>query len=140
MLILTEKPSVALSFAHALGCQKKSGYFEHDNYCVVYAFGYLLSLAEPDAYDPSLSKWNLDSLPIIPPVMRYVPLEKTKQQLEIIKRCLITHKNDTILLATDAEREGELIGDEILRYAGFSRILPKPLPGCGNMPPIQSLP
>jgi DNA topoisomerase-3 len=120
MLILTEKPSVALSFANALGCQKKQGFFENDNYCVVYAFGHLLSLAEPDYYDRSFSKWNLDSLPIIPPVMRYVPVEKTKQQLAIIKRCINARKNEPFLLAMDAEREGELIGDEILRYAGFS--------------------
>jgi DNA topoisomerase-3 len=52
--------------------------------------------------------------------MRYIPIEKTKQQLEVIKRCISTHGNDSFLLATDAEREGELIGDEILRYAGFS--------------------
>jgi DNA topoisomerase-3 len=123
MLILTEKPSTALSFANALGCHKKQGYFENDNYCVVYAFGHLLSLAEPGSYDPSLSKWNLQSLPVIPPVMRYLPITKTKHQLEIIKRCINAHKNDTFLLATDAEREGELIGDEILRYAGFSGFL-----------------
>jgi DNA topoisomerase-3 len=120
MIILTEKPSVAVSFANALGCIKKSGYFENDSHCIVNAIGHLLSLFEPEQYDPSFSKWRLYSLPIIPQKMRYIPIEKTKQQLAIIKKCFEAHKNEPLLLATDAEREGELIGAEILEFINFS--------------------
>ena len=120
MIILAEKPSVAAAFAAALGCPKKSGYYENNDYCIVAALGHLFSLNEPEDYNPAFKKWALDDLPIIPQTMHYSPIEKTKAQLTLIKECFKRHRGEEFLLATDAEREGELIGAEILEHVGFA--------------------
>jgi DNA topoisomerase-3 len=120
MLILTEKPSVASAFAAALGVPRKGGFWENDDYCIVNALGHLLEDFAPEDYDPALKKWSLESLPVIPGTVKYKPVEKTTEQLALVKKCFDARKNDPLLLATDAEREGELIGDEILVYAGFT--------------------
>ena len=119
MLILTEKPSVAKAFAEALGVTRKDNYYENGEHCVVNALGHLLEDYSPEDYDPSLKKWSLDGLPIIPEQVKYKAIEKTKAQLAVVKSCFARHKNDPFLLSTDAEREGELIGAEILDYVGF---------------------
>lgn len=119
MLILTEKPSVAKSFAEALGVPRKDNYYENSEYCIVNAVGHLLENYSPENYDPNLKKWSLEMLPIIPQTVKYKVIEKTKAQLIVIKNCFTKHKDVPFLLATDAEREGELIGAEILDYAGF---------------------
>jgi DNA topoisomerase-3 len=120
MLILTEKPSVAAAFAAALGVPRTGGYWENSDYRIVNALGHLLENYAPEDYDASLKKWTSDTLPIIPDTVKYKPVEKTKEQLALVKKCFDEHSGDSLLLATDAEREGELIGDEILRYAGFT--------------------
>ena len=118
MIILTEKPSVALEFAKTLGCKKEDGYFLSEATCIVFAYGHLLELYEPHDYDPALQKWRRDSLPIIPEHMKYKAIAKTKKQLDVVKACFEKY-GDRVLLATDAEREGELIGATILQYVGF---------------------
>ena len=119
MLILTEKPSVAKAFADALGVSRKDNYYENGEHCIVNALGHLLEDYSPEDYDPALKKWSLEGLPIIPEQVEYKPVEKTKAQLAVVKSCFARHKNSPFLLATDAEREGELIGAEILDYVGF---------------------
>ncbi|GMO42611.1 MAG: hypothetical protein Ta2F_18500 [Termitinemataceae bacterium] len=120
MIILTEKPSVAAAFAGALGCTKKSGCFENDHYCIVHAVGHLLEQYEPQDYNAIYKKWELAHLPIIPNNIKYKVIENTKSGLAVIKKCFDAHKGEPLLLATDAEREGELIGAEILAFVGFS--------------------
>jgi DNA topoisomerase-3 len=120
MLILTEKPSVAKAFADALGVTRKENYYENGEHCIVNALGHLLEDYSPEDYDPALKKWAIEGLPIIPQQVKYKAIEKTKAQLAVVKSCFNRHKNDPFLLATDAEREGELIGAEILDYVGFA--------------------
>jgi DNA topoisomerase-3 len=120
MLILTEKPSVARAFADALGVPRKDNFWENGGYCIVNALGHLLEDYLPEDYDPALKKWSLEGLPVIPEAVKYKAVEKTKDQLAAVKKCFDKRKNDSLLLATDAEREGELIGAEILDYVGFT--------------------
>ena len=119
MLILTEKPSVAKAFAEALNVPRKENYWENNNYCIVNALGHLLENFSPEDYDPALKKWTFEALPIIPDKVKFKAVEKTKAQLAVVKNCFMRHENDPFLLATEAEREGELIGAEILDYVGF---------------------
>lgn len=119
MIILTEKPSVALEFAKALNCKKENGYYTGNNICIVNAVGHLLELYEPHDYNISYKKWDINTLPIIPGKMLYKPITSTKTQLDIIKKCFALY-GDILLLATDAEREGELIGATILKHVGFT--------------------
>ena len=120
MLILTEKPSVAKAFADALGVARKDNFYENGEHCIVNALGHLLEDYSPEDYDPALKKWSLDGLPIIPEKVKYKAVDKTKAQLAVVKSCFARHKNAPFMLATDAEREGELIGAEILDYVGFT--------------------
>jgi DNA topoisomerase-3 len=119
MLILTEKPSVAAAFAAALGVEKKNGYWQNPDYCIVNALGHLLENYNPEDYDPALKKWSLQTLPIIPEQVRFKPVQGAESQLALVKKCFDAHKDEVLLLATDAEREGELIGAEILVYVDF---------------------
>jgi DNA topoisomerase-3 len=120
MLILTEKPSVAAAFAAALNVPRKGPVWENADYCVVNALGHLLENYSPEDCDPALKKWSLETLPVIPGKVLFKPVEKTAARLAVVKACFERRGKEPFLLATDAEREGELIGAEILQYAGFS--------------------
>jgi DNA topoisomerase-3 len=120
LLILTEKPSVAKAFAEALGVPRKGPCWENDGVCIVNALGHLLENFAPEDYDPALKKWSFDALPIIPEEARFKAVKQTEEQLAVVKKCFDKHKDKHFVLATDAEREGELIGAEILDYVGFA--------------------
>ncbi|MBR6154809.1 MAG: hypothetical protein IKQ43_10285 [Treponema sp.] len=123
MIILTEKPSVAKDIATGLGgysFSKTKRWWEKDgNSCIVSAAGHLLELYMPEDYDEKYRKWNLSDLPILPENFRTKPKEDTKKVLDIIALAFKTFGTDDFILATDADREGELIGALILEYLKF---------------------
>jgi DNA topoisomerase-3 len=119
-LILTEKFSVAADFAKALGVNKKGeGCFEGNGFVITWAVGHLVTLYEPDEYDPSLKKWRLDTLPLIPDPFEYKPIKRTYGQFKAIKKLLTQRSFGRVIIATDAGREGEVIARTILLKAGF---------------------
>ncbi len=120
MFILTEKPGVAKEFAAALGgFSYQKGFYTNGRDCITHAVGHVLELYSPEEYDPSLKKWDLNDLPIIPDTMKYKAIVSTKEQLAIIKSCFQKYDSSNLILATDAEREGEFIGALILNYVEF---------------------
>ncbi|MBT3981390.1 MAG: DNA topoisomerase III [Bacteriovoracaceae bacterium] len=117
-LILTEKPSVAFDFAKALDLgMRGEGFIEGDKYLVTWAVGHLLHPVDPHGYDLSYKKWSLKSLPIIPKKFKYGSDPKTKKQLKIVTSLMGRSDLDTLIVATDAGREGELIAREIIEHA-----------------------
>jgi DNA topoisomerase-3 len=74
----------------------------------------------PEHYRPELKKWTLESLPILPGEYKYLRSEATADQAKIVSTLIQTHKNDDIVIATDAGREGELIARIALREAGLT--------------------
>lgn len=121
-LIIAEKPSVARDIAAVLGrFTKKDGWLENGQYAVSWALGHLVELAEPEDYDKSLKKWSLDSLPIIPRRFRIRPVEKTKKQLDILKRLLNSPDIGLVVNACDAGREGELIFRRVYAWCGCAK-------------------
>lgn len=119
-LILTEKPSVAMDFAKALGVAKRhDGFLESHEYIITWAVGHLVELLEPQDYDAKWKKWSLDSLPIIPSSFQYKPIARTKKQWSIIRSLLKNNPVERVVVATDAGREGEVIARTILLTAGF---------------------
>ena len=109
-LVICEKPSVAKSIADVIGAtNRKDGYLEGNGYIVSWCFGHLIELAQPQAYDPKYEKWRKEDLPIFPSPFRYDVTESTRKQFRILKELM--DRNDVISLieATDAGREGELI-------------------------------
>jgi len=117
-LILCEKPSVAADFAKALQAGRREGFFESGNHVITFAFGHLLELFSPDDYDKSLGTWELSQLPILPRQFQFKPVASGKKQLAIIKQLVKRKDVGRYVIATDAGREGELIGREVLQYAG----------------------
>ena len=122
MLILTEKPSVAKDFAKALGCNYSSSekvYKSSDGKTVITnCVGHLFNLAEPAAYDPKFKSWKY--LPILPDEFLYAVNPTVKDVEKTVVSLLKKHKNDQILIATDADREGEIIARECLEKASIS--------------------
>jgi DNA topoisomerase III len=109
-VILAEKPSVARDIARVLGARsKKDGYIEGNGYQVTWAFGHLVQLQNPDAYDPSLKNWTLAPLPFIPEhfKLQISTMKGVKKQFSTIKK--LFSGATQIICATDAGREGELI-------------------------------
>lgn len=123
MLILTEKPSVAKDFASALGCPFRSGYYSNGQTEITNCVGHLFRLQEPDFYDGRFKSWK--EIPCIPEKFSYAINDGVKKQAELVTSLLRKHRHDTILIATDADREGEIIARECLEQADitdFSRI------------------
>ena len=65
-LIIAEKPELGRAIAAAI---PGSGRTEHSviykgDYAVIWAYGHLLTLKEPEDYDPAYKRWSLDVLPL----------------------------------------------------------------------------
>lgn len=109
-LIIAEKPSVARDIAKVLKCNGKGdGYLYNDNYIISWAIGHLVTLFDPQDYDPNLKKWSYATLPIIPENIKLKPVKDTKKQYDILKGLINSPEVASLICATDAGREGELI-------------------------------
>ncbi|HFZ6677571.1 TPA: DNA topoisomerase 3 [Streptococcus agalactiae] len=109
-LIISEKPSVAISISKVLGAtKKKDGYYEGNGYKVSWCVGHLIQMANPDAYDEKYAKWKIDDLPIIPKEYKYETAKSTKKQFNILKKLMNDKDVEFVINACDAGREGEAI-------------------------------
>ena len=109
-LIIAEKPSVAQSIAAALGIKgRRDGYLEGDGYLVSWCLGHLAGLAPADAYDPAYSKWELAALPILPGEWKYTLSPEKRSQFDVLSALMARADVESLVCATDAGREGELI-------------------------------
>lgn len=115
-LVIAEKPSVARDIAAVLGAtQKHNGYLEGNGYRVTWCIGHLVQLANPEEYDETLRRWNMNTLPIMPETFRYEIVPSTKSQFHIVQQ-LINHSGE-IICATDAGREGQLIFEYVMQLS-----------------------
>lgn len=122
ILILTEKPSVARDIAHVLGCtQKRDGQIVGPKYIITWALGHLVTLADPEHYDEKYKKWELETLPMLPPRMDLVVMKETSKQFNVVKNLMRSSEVDSLVIATDAGREGELVARWIIQKAGFRK-------------------
>ena len=122
ILIVTEKPSVAMSYAKVLGVQgRQDGYLEDSGYIVSWCIGHLVELAPPSTYDEKYVKWNVADLPILPQRWQYLVSASTKKQFGILKKLMHRADVESIICATDAGREGELIFRLVYEQAGCKK-------------------
>ena len=82
---------------------------EGGGWLVSWCVGHLVELAPADAYDPRYSKWAYDDLPILPDPWQFRVLPDTRKQFNILRQLMSRDDVDTVICATDAGREGELI-------------------------------
>ena len=124
--ILAEKPSVAREIARIVGAMRREeGYFTGNGYHVTWALGHLVQLALPDGY--GIRGFRRDSLPVIPEKFELIPRQvKTDKgykadaaavkQIKVITK--LWNESDSIIVATDCAREGELIFRYLYDYTG----------------------
>lgn len=127
--IIAEKPSVGQDIARVIGAtEKKNGYMAGNGYLVTWALGHLVSLAMPSAY--GYGKASHEDLPMLPEpfqlVVRQIKTDRgmvtdigAAKQLKVIDE--VFSKCDSIIVATDAGREGELIFRYIYHYLGYTK-------------------
>lgn len=134
-LVIAEKRNLAIDIANALSSsvQQASGYFIAGSVKVTYCSGHLLENEKPDEVDPRMAAWTLDNLPYIPTAWPMRPRsmkdesgrdvkkngkvvldERVVKQLETIGRLL--SQATEVVHAGDADREGQLIVDEVLEH------------------------
>nr|CRH05921.1 DNA topoisomerase 3 [Candidatus Magnetococcus massalia] len=120
ILYLCEKPSQGRDIGRVLGAtSRREGYVEGKGVRVTWCIGHLLEMSEPDRYKPEWKQWRLDTLPMVPEAWKLELTRRGGKQFKIIKE-LLKGVNE-VVLATDADREGETIGREVLvrcRYRG----------------------
>ena len=109
-LVIAEKPSVAQAIAKVIGADKKEdGYLEGNGYIVSWCVGHLVELASPESYDEKYEKWRYGDLPILPTDWKYQISAGTRKQFAILKTLMEREDVTSLVEATDAGREGELI-------------------------------
>jgi len=115
-LYITEKPSVAGSFASVLGLEisksdKGRGYAENDKAIISWCYGHLVTMAYPEVYNTAYKSWRVEHLPIIPHEYKYRVIDNagTKKQFEVIRQLMHRDDVDMIYSCTDSGREGEYI-------------------------------
>lgn len=126
-VIIAEKPSVARNIADAVNSKnRRDGYFEGENYLITWAFGHLLELYDSKDYDEKMTSWRMDNYPFVPEKFMYKVKsesgnrdkvdEGAKKQLDIISSLINRNDVESVISATDYDREGQIIGDIILDY------------------------
>lgn len=126
-VIIAEKPSVARNISDAYGIKtKKDGYYEGENLLITWVFGHLLQLYDAVDYDAKMSSWKMENFPFIPEEYNYKVKTQNgdrtktdlgaKKQIGIIKSLIEREDVDGIISATDWDREGQVIADEIFMY------------------------
>ena len=120
--VVTEKNSVARSVAAVLGAsEKKKGFLEGNGYWVSWCVGHLVELAAPSEYDEKYAKWRAEDLPILPEDWQYAIIESTKAQFNVLRTLMNDARVTSIVCATDAGREGELIFRLVYSLCGCTK-------------------
>ena len=103
ILVVAEKPSVAMSYAKVLGAtRRQDGYLEGNGYLVSWCVGHLVELAPPNAYGGQYVKWSIADLPILPQKWQYLVSASTKKQFGVLQKLMHRPDVDSIVCATDA--------------------------------------
>ena len=121
-LYIAEKPSLARAIAEVLPKphKKEDGCIRLANGDVVsWCIGHLLEQAEPEVYDLSYKRWQLDHLPIVPEHWQLQPKPKTRKQLTVLRK--LSKAASEIIHAGDPDREGQLLVDEVIDYLKVSK-------------------
>ena len=127
-LFISEKPSVAGSFASVLGVDitvqdKARGYGEYGDNIITWCFGHLVTMAYPDAYNPDYKSWRIEHLPIIPEEYIYSVIDegRTKKQYNVVSELMCREDVDLIYCCTDSGREGEYIFRLVYNQSGSDK-------------------
>lgn len=121
-LYIAEKPSLARAIAAALPKPQKKhkGFIELANGdAISWCIGHILAQADPEQYDPSFKKWQMEHLPITPTQWQLKPKTQTRSQLTVLRK--LVKQADEIIHAGDPDREGQLLVDEVIDFLKVSQ-------------------
>ena len=122
IVVVAEKPSVGRDIARVIGCRTSGdGCLIGEKYIVTWAVGHLVTLAEPDEMDPKYKTWSFATLPILPETIPLKVISSTRTQYAKVKKLINDPETDSLICATDAGREGELIFRYIYEKAGCKK-------------------
>ncbi|MBB6366642.1 DNA topoisomerase-3 [Xanthomonas sacchari] len=117
-VVLCEKPSQGKDIAKVLGAhQREAGCLSGPGIKVTWGVGHLIEAAPPEAYGERYQRWTLETLPIVPPTWQWEVKAATAAQFKVVQRLLA--QASELIIATDADREGEMIARELVDYCGY---------------------
>ena len=120
--VVAEKPSVGRDLAQALGATRRAeGTLSGNGYVVTWAIGHLVGLAEPEGIRPEWKRWRREDLPMLPEHWPLKVFAATRPQFEIVRKVINAPDVESVICATDAGREGELIFRLIYEAAACRR-------------------
>lgn len=120
-LFLCEKPDQAKDIAKVLGITTfGNGFYQKGDVIITWALGHMLTLSQPGSYSSELAQFgNISALPVLPLDWKMDVIPSKKKQVNVIKKLLIDATE--LVIATDADREGELIARELLDFFGYKK-------------------
>lgn len=125
-VFLCEKPSQGRDIAKHVGASRVvPGGLCGDGVLVTWCIGHLLEQSDPDYYLRAQNLiadghkgWSLDSLPILPQGKWHMQIKGgTKDQFANVKKYLASATQ--VVIATDADREGEVIAREVMDLCDY---------------------
>lgn len=117
-LYICEKPSQAADIAKHVGArQSGNGCRTGPGVTVTWCIGHLLEQSPPEHYKPELAVWSLDHLPVLPAQWHMDVKASTKSQYAVVSKLL--KQASEVVVATDADREGEVIAREVMQLCGY---------------------
>ncbi|UQP97369.1 DNA topoisomerase III [Xanthomonas arboricola pv. juglandis] len=117
-VFLCEKPSQGKDIARVLGAgQRGPGCYSGPGTVVTWCIGHLVEAVQPEGYGEQYKRWSIEQLPIIPERWRVEPKSTTTAQFKIVKQ--LVGQATELVIATDADREGEMIAREIIDLCGY---------------------
>jgi DNA topoisomerase III len=120
--VIAEKPTVARDIASVLGATRRgNGFYYGKGYTVSWALGHLVTLAEPHEINPSWKAWRRDLLPMLPRRWPLKVLDATRAQYQVVEKILTDPQITSVICATDAGREGELIFRYVFESVGCNK-------------------
>ncbi len=122
IIVLAEKPSVGRDIAKVFNCNKKgAGYIEGSKYIVTWGLGHLVTLSTPEKYGEQYKSWKMETLPMLPPKLKTEVIPQTSKHFSDVKKVLNRSDVDSLIIATDPAREGELVARWIIEKCGFKK-------------------
>lgn len=140
-VFIAEKPELARAIVEGIEANtgqkalKKDGYYDANNDIVTYAFGHILTLFDPEDYDPTYKKWDMATLPMSFIPWKKKPIAGKEKQLKIILDLL--KQADSIVNAGDPDEEGQLLVDEIIEYSNSKKPVLRLLINDNNTKVVQ---
>ena len=117
-VFLCEKPSQGKDIARVLGAgQRGNGCYTGVDVIVTWCIGHLVEAVPPEGYGEQYKRWAIEQLPILPERWRVEPKAATAAQFKIVQE--LVAKASELVIATDADREGEMIAREIIDLCGY---------------------